>query len=391
MGVDLRQVVAGILTLTMFVMLGNMIKRDHFDSVAEKFPGDQSVLDNAKNLKQGLVTLAEPGRGPWRADVEELKPCWSRALLDDVEDTDGYVIFSLTNGPEYYVSQIAEAVVVARYLGATLVLPDIRGSNPGDERVLSLEVYAVDMVVITSYKDMEKELDCSLWKSSCNSAETVVLPGWGGQSGKKAACQFINKEDYISEHVEPVYKKKGNIRLATYFPSVNMKKADKKSNSNSVACLAMFGNLELQYEIREVVDSMVQRLKTLSRKSDGQFVAVDLRVDILQQKGCQGDGEAEAKSCYNAQESGVFVSAISGLFMQMWLVRELPPVRPRYLYQQTFWIPQLQPRILSCITSQRRTIWLIHGRCAVAFKEASVKFYKVKVYRYMRIHISREA
>ena len=33
MGVDLRQVVAGVLTLTMFVMLGNMIKRDHFDSV----------------------------------------------------------------------------------------------------------------------------------------------------------------------------------------------------------------------------------------------------------------------------------------------------------------------------------------------------------------------
>nr|XP_048318712.1 protein MANNAN SYNTHESIS-RELATED 1-like [Ziziphus jujuba var. spinosa] len=81
-----------------------------------------------------------------------------------------------------------------------------------------------------------------------------------------------------------------------------MKKTDKKSNGNSVACLAVFGTLELQYEIHEVVDSMVQRLKTLSRKSDGQFVAVDLRVDILQQKGCQGDGEAEAKSCYSAQE-----------------------------------------------------------------------------------------
>lgn len=33
MGVDLRQVVAGILTVTMFVMLGHMIKRDHFDYV----------------------------------------------------------------------------------------------------------------------------------------------------------------------------------------------------------------------------------------------------------------------------------------------------------------------------------------------------------------------
>lgn len=37
MGVDLRQVVAGILTLTMFVMLGNMIKREHFDYVEVRF------------------------------------------------------------------------------------------------------------------------------------------------------------------------------------------------------------------------------------------------------------------------------------------------------------------------------------------------------------------
>ena len=33
MGVDLRQIVAGILTVTMFVMLAHMIKRDHFDYV----------------------------------------------------------------------------------------------------------------------------------------------------------------------------------------------------------------------------------------------------------------------------------------------------------------------------------------------------------------------
>ena len=33
MGVDLRQVVAGILTVTMFVMLGQMLHRDYFDAV----------------------------------------------------------------------------------------------------------------------------------------------------------------------------------------------------------------------------------------------------------------------------------------------------------------------------------------------------------------------
>lgn len=30
---DPRQMVAGVLTVTMFVMLGNMIKNDHFDSL----------------------------------------------------------------------------------------------------------------------------------------------------------------------------------------------------------------------------------------------------------------------------------------------------------------------------------------------------------------------
>ncbi|KHN24632.1 hypothetical protein glysoja_032276 [Glycine soja] len=30
---DLRQALAGLLTLSMFIMLGNMIKKDHFDSM----------------------------------------------------------------------------------------------------------------------------------------------------------------------------------------------------------------------------------------------------------------------------------------------------------------------------------------------------------------------
>lgn len=33
MAIDPRQVLAGVLTVTMFVMLGHMIKREHFDSV----------------------------------------------------------------------------------------------------------------------------------------------------------------------------------------------------------------------------------------------------------------------------------------------------------------------------------------------------------------------
>ena len=127
-----------------------------------------------------------------------------------------------------------------------------------------------------------------------------------------AAVKVPNRvtEDYIAEHIEPVYRKKGTIRLVTYFPSVNMKKLEKDSSSDSVACLAMFGTLELQPEIQEVVDSMVERLRTLSRKSDGQFVSVDLRVELLQHKGCQGNGESGTKTCYSAEEIASFLKKL---------------------------------------------------------------------------------
>jgi len=129
---------------------------------------------------------------------------------------------------------------------------------------------------------------------------------------KIAAVKVPNRvtEDYIAKHVEPIYRSKGSVRLATYFPSINMRKAGKKSDADSVACLAMYGSLELQQETHDLVNSMVERLKTLSRKSDGQFVAVDLRVEMLDKKGCQGSDGDKEKSCFNPQEVAVFLRKI---------------------------------------------------------------------------------
>jgi hypothetical protein len=292
MGFDLRQVVAGILTLTMFVMLGNMIKRDHFDSVEGKFPGAARDLefDNGQ-VKHRSAMLSKKSSGLWLQDSQELKPCWSKPSLDEVEESKGYVTFSLTNGPEYHVSQIADAVVVAKYLRATLVLPDIRGSKPGDERNFE-DIYSVEKFM-----------------NSLDGVVKVVKKLPSGISIRNLAIVKVPNrvtEEHIKEEVEPIFKSKGNIRLATYFPSVNMRTTAQR-NADSVACLAMFGSLELQSDITEVVDSMVERLRTLSRKTDGQFVAVDLRVDMLDHKGCHSSGR---KSCFSAQEVAVFLRKV---------------------------------------------------------------------------------
>ncbi|XP_052488716.1 protein MANNAN SYNTHESIS-RELATED 1 isoform X1 [Gossypium raimondii] len=298
MGIDLRQVVAGILTLTMFVMLGQMIKRDHFDSLQDKLPGEaQDVQVGNANVieKDGLVKLSKGSKGPWMKDSQELKPCWSRTTFDGIEQSRGYVTFSLTNGPEYHVSQMADAVIVARYLAAALVLPDIRGSRPGDERNFK-DIYDVEKFM--------KSLDgvVKVVKQLPNEISIRDL----------AAVKVPNRvtEDHIVENVQPIFKSKGNIRLATYFPTVNMRKTTQKSSVDSVSCLGMFGTLELQPEVSEVVDSMIERLRTLSRKSDGLFIAVDLRVDVLENKNCHGSGTNVAKSCYNAQEIALFLRKV---------------------------------------------------------------------------------
>lgn len=296
MAVDPRQVVAGVLTVTMFVMLGNMIKRDHFDSLQVNDSEIPSLHDSTKASEQSLVTLPGGGGGAsWKKDGSALKPCWTKPVLAEVEQSQGFVTFSLTNGPEYHVSQITDAVKVARYLRATLVLPDIRGSKPGDKWNFE-EIYDVEKLV-KSLDGVLKIVKHQPSEISTRNLGVVKVPN-------------LVTEEFIAENIEPVFRTKGNIRLATYFPSVNMRKTEETSKIDSVACMAMFGSLNLQPAVREVVDSMIERLRTLSRKTNGQFVAVDLRVDILEKKGCQGSGTSRSKSCYGPQEVALFLRKI---------------------------------------------------------------------------------
>ncbi|RWR91480.1 GDP-fucose protein O-fucosyltransferase [Cinnamomum micranthum f. kanehirae] len=296
MAVDPKQVLGAFLTLTMFVMLGRMIKRDHFDPVEVSIPETSDFsFDEMKVEEKGAATLSRLSKGPWKEDDQILKPCWTRPKSKGADELKGFVTFSLSGGPEYHISQVADAVVIAKYLGATLVIPDIRGSNPGDERSFR-EVYDVEKFV--------KSLDGIVNVAREQPAEIT--------SKKPAIVRVPNRvtEDYIAEHIEPRFTKIGILRLATFFPSVNMRIRETQKEMDSVACLAMYATLELQPEIHEVVDSMIERLRTLSRRSEGRFVAVDLRVDILQKKGCKVGGSAASKNCYSAQEIGVFLRKI---------------------------------------------------------------------------------
>ena len=116
-------------------------------------------------------------------------------------------------------------------------------------------------------------------------------------------------EEYIAAKIEPIFRTKGNLSLSTYFPSFDMKRAEETEYLDSFACLAMFGTLQLQLELQEVVDSMVGRLRTLSRKSNGRFVAVDLRFELMERQ-CRRRETKGKKNCYNVEQIGIFLKKI---------------------------------------------------------------------------------
>ncbi|TXG69540.1 hypothetical protein EZV62_004475 [Acer yangbiense] len=204
---------------------------ENVENSTEDCAGD--VLDVAKVAEQGLFTLTKrSGKGTWLEDGSELKPCWSKTNFDEIDESKGFITFSLTNGPEYHVSQVRK-------------FEDIYDVG---KFIKSLDG------VVKVVRDLPDEI-------SIRSLAVVKVPN-------------RVTEDHIVETIQPIVQAKGNIRLATYFPSVNMRKSAQKSNLDLVACLGMFGTLELQPDVNEVVDCMAERLRTLRRKSDGQFIAI---------------------------------------------------------------------------------------------------------------------
>ncbi|PIN13480.1 hypothetical protein CDL12_13897 [Handroanthus impetiginosus] len=293
MAVDLRQVMAAFLTFSMFIMLGNMIKRDHIDPLLEPLPASPNAQFSAlKVSKLGTVKLTEISNGPWKEYSEPPKPCWKNPSVKGKGQSKGYIFFSLTNGPEFHALQIANAVVAAKHLGATLAIPDIRGPKLGQKRHFG-EIYDVN----------------KFGTSLSGIVQVDKNPPAGLSGGKLPIVRVPNgvSKDFITSKMEPIFQSKRNLKIVTSFNSSAMAKLDKLSNAYQ--CMAMFESLKLQPDLQELVDSMARTLRSMSQKTRGHFVAVDLRVDMLERKSCK-EMDGSSKKCYDAEEMTNFLKKI---------------------------------------------------------------------------------
>lgn len=116
-------------------------------------------------------------------------------------------------------------------------------------------------------------------------------------------------EDYVHLKVEPLYKKKGSLKIVTDFSTSPVTKGE-SNNTTSVLCLAMFEALQLKAELQKTIHSMVEKLRSSGQNSNHLYVAVDLEDEILGKKGCHGSTVDGTKSCYTPHDIGQFLKKI---------------------------------------------------------------------------------
>lgn len=281
MGIDVRQVGGAILTLSMFAMLGNMIRNDHFSDTTTTLEvnysnGSTPSEDAVYATSKGLLSKEKEPSNLWRTSEPALNPCWDDKITKSTERSVGFVQFRLSNGPHYHVAQVADAIVVAKYLGATLVLPEIKGSSMHENSKFE-EIYDADKFIY-SLRDVVKV--ARQLPTDRIAKRTVVIK-----------IPHRVTEEYIAEKVEPLFRRTRSIMLSIFYPSIDMKiKEGSNPVIESVRCFGMYGVLEFHPDIKRVGDKMLKKLHDAEDGSLRHFVAIDLRMDILLEKGCENAG-----------------------------------------------------------------------------------------------------
>ncbi|XP_017244810.1 protein MANNAN SYNTHESIS-RELATED 2-like isoform X2 [Daucus carota subsp. sativus] len=231
----------------------------------------------------------------WKDNVETGEPCWNKSVQERWNQPKGYITFSLTGGTHLHFSQVANAVLIAKQVKATLVLTDLGGKNAGEKR------------------DFGDVYDVHKFMSSLNGTVNIAYHQPPELSAKKlpiARIPSVISEGYVTANIEPIFKRKGYLKIETYFPTPYMTKVDGMNNMNSVSCMVAFEALQLQAGLKEFIDSVLEKLHTLSQESHGRFIAVDWRAEMLGTKRCQGTTATEKKNCFSAQEIGQFLNKI---------------------------------------------------------------------------------
>ncbi|KAI5077244.1 hypothetical protein GOP47_0007843 [Adiantum capillus-veneris] len=287
---DVRQAVAGALTIGMFVALTDMMLNGpgtspHQDiTVSVVTTGDEVVGQfNGK----GSVTITVSDKTPkklWGMPGPILQPCWSKHIASKQKKNRGFVLIKLSNNPLYHPMQVADAVIVARSLGAILILPS---------------------------GGFSKLYDADNFVSSLNGVVQVVarLPAkWQKVKPEIVKVPYKVTLEYIEEKVKPVFSEKNVVQITSVHSTFSSVKDSSMGEMQAIRCLVTYSALQLHPKVKELGEKAMNSLIEVSGSQ--QFIAVDLRVDMLHQLGCKQPENSRSKRCFDASDVATFLKRV---------------------------------------------------------------------------------
>eukprot|EP00250_Pteridium_aquilinum_P000836 c11008_g2_i1 orf=674-1672(+) len=297
---DVRQAVAGALTLAMFVALlemtisGTIGPSTPPQEISLSVISEEIVEDPGDKTVAAISVREETPRKLWGLPGPVLQPCWRKHIASKQGRTQGYVLVKLSNGPLYHPLQVADAVIVARSLGAILVMPKIKEAATDTNGGFS-KIYDVNNF-IASLQGVVRVVARLPADSRSVSPAVVKVP-------------YKVTPEYIDDILQPLLSEKRVIQIVSVFSTSRpLVKDSSTEEMQAIRCLVTYSALQFHPQVKKLGDQVVSTLREAS--GSDHFIAVDLRVDLLDHAGCKHPEISKSKKCFNASDVGTFLKSL---------------------------------------------------------------------------------
>ncbi|KAJ6828022.1 uncharacterized protein M6B38_364630 [Iris pallida] len=246
---------------------------------------------DADNSTDGLATVwkhAYKGGG-W-------KPCITNTTVDGLPESNGYIYIEANGGLNQQRTSICNAVAVAGYLNATLLIPNFHYHSIWRDPSKFKDIYDEDHFIAILKNDVRvvdkvPEFIMERFGHNMSNVFNFKIKAW-------ASIQ------YYRDHVLPKLVEERFIRIS---PFANRLSFDAPPAVQRLRCLANFEALRFSNPISTLAENLVSRMKEHSVNNNGKYIAVHLRFeeDMVAFSCCIFDGgDQEKQDMKAARERG---------------------------------------------------------------------------------------
>ncbi|XP_078428581.1 protein ESMERALDA 1-like [Wolffia australiana] len=235
--------------------------------------------DNSSDNTISIIWRRSSRGGEW-------KPCINRRS-DGLAYSNGYIYIEANGGLNQQRTSICNAVAVAGYLNATLVVPNFHFHSIWRDPSKFSDIYDEEHFISTLKDEMRvvtKVPDFMMERFGHNMSNVLNFK--------------IKAWSPIQLYKDVVLPKLLEERLIRISPFANRLSDDAPGVVQRLRCLANYEALRFSKQISALAESLVTRMRRHSMNDDGKYVAVHLRFeeDMVAFSCCIYDGGEKEKS-----------------------------------------------------------------------------------------------